>query len=114
MINIRFGTFETNSSSTHSLCICTEDEYEKWKNGEMVYDDDYQSLHPLTEENSKKLIELNHFSRDELSWDDYEFTTRNLAYDAAKEYHDYLEYYDHYFTTPSGDEMVAFGWYGHD
>ena len=26
--SIRYGVFETNSSSTHTLCICTEKEYE--------------------------------------------------------------------------------------
>lgn len=27
---------------------------------------------------------------------------------------DYFEYFTEHFTTPSGDEMVAFGFYGHD
>ena len=35
---IRFRTFETNSSSTHSCVICTEDEYNKWQQGELLYD----------------------------------------------------------------------------
>lgn len=35
---IRCGVFETNSSSTHSICICTKEDYDKWKNGEMLYD----------------------------------------------------------------------------
>ena len=38
MIQIRKNVFETNSSSTHSLCICTEDEYNKWQKGELLYD----------------------------------------------------------------------------
>ena len=33
MKTIRLGTFETNSSSTHSMVICSEEEYEKWANG---------------------------------------------------------------------------------
>lgn len=33
--NIKKG-FATNSSSYHSTIIFTEDEYEKWKNGEKV------------------------------------------------------------------------------
>lgn len=28
MKQVRRGVFETNSSSTHSITICTEDEYE--------------------------------------------------------------------------------------
>ena len=35
---IRRGVFETNSSSTHSLTICTEEEFNKWKNGELLFD----------------------------------------------------------------------------
>lgn len=30
MIQIRAGVFETNSSSTHSLCIMTQDDFNKW------------------------------------------------------------------------------------
>ena len=32
MRQIRFGTFETNSSSTHSLVIGTPEQIEKWEN----------------------------------------------------------------------------------
>lgn len=37
MIQIRQGVFETNSSSTHSLCITTENDYKKWCNGTNEY-----------------------------------------------------------------------------
>lgn len=43
---VREGVFESNSSSTHSLCICTKDEFEKWKNGELVYDYDQEKIIP--------------------------------------------------------------------
>lgn len=33
---IRFKTFETNSSSYHSCCILTDDEYKAYCNGEML------------------------------------------------------------------------------
>ena len=32
---IRFGVFETNSSSVHSLTIVSKEEYEKFKNDEL-------------------------------------------------------------------------------
>lgn len=35
MRTIRFGTFETNSSSTHSITMCMKDDYKKFKNGKM-------------------------------------------------------------------------------
>lgn len=31
MINTRYGLFETNSSSTHSVVILSKSQYEKWK-----------------------------------------------------------------------------------
>ena len=36
---IRTNTFETNSSSTHAIAICSEDTYLKWQNGDLYYDD---------------------------------------------------------------------------
>ena len=37
MINIRHNIFETNSSSTHSITMCSEDEYTNWKKGLLWY-----------------------------------------------------------------------------
>ena len=48
MYQIRQGVFETNSSSTHSLCICTKKEYEDLPNKE-----DY---HVLAQENNKVYV----------------------------------------------------------
>ena len=36
MITIRQGTFETISSSTHSMVICSQEEYNKWSKGELL------------------------------------------------------------------------------
>ena len=35
---IRRGTFETNSSSVHSLTLCSGSEYERWAVGELFYE----------------------------------------------------------------------------
>lgn len=37
MKQIRKNVFETNSSSTHTLAICTEDEYKDWKAGKLLF-----------------------------------------------------------------------------
>lgn len=37
MLKIRHNVFETNSSSTHSITMCTKDQYEQWKNGELYW-----------------------------------------------------------------------------
>jgi hypothetical protein len=38
MKQVRHGVFETNSSSTHSITICTEDLYNKFNYGHAYYD----------------------------------------------------------------------------
>ena len=35
MKTVRLCTFETNSSSTHAICMCTAADYEKFKNMEL-------------------------------------------------------------------------------
>ena len=39
MIQIRRNLFETNSSSTHSLTMCTEADWLNWERGNIVYDE---------------------------------------------------------------------------
>lgn len=95
MISIRKNVFETNSSSTHSLCICTENEYDKFKNGDMMYDDYNEELQFVSD---KELEE----EEDKYRYKSYE----NMG--------KWFEFYEEHFTTPSGDKMVAFGEYGYD
>lgn len=38
MRQIRRNVFETNSSSTHSLTMCSEDEFDNWRNGLILFD----------------------------------------------------------------------------
>ena len=38
MIKIRYGVFETNSSSVHSLIMCSDNEYQKFVDNELLYD----------------------------------------------------------------------------
>ncbi len=89
---IRPEVFETNSSSVHALTVCTKAEYAAFKNGELLYDnwDD-------------KLVSLEEKNDDTFDYD--EFQERGYEYGGT---------YSHQFTTPSGDEMVVFGYYGHD
>jgi len=91
-INIRKNVFETNSSSVHSLCICTEKEFDAWKKGELYYNywDDEFTKNPVDKWNEDNQTYEGFF---EESW---------------------LETYEEHFTTPSGDKMVAFGRYGRD
>lgn len=49
MISIRESTFETNSSSTHSLTICSSDEYKAWESGETIFSEGSEKFVKLTE-----------------------------------------------------------------
>lgn len=94
---IRRGVFETNSSSVHSLTMCTQSDYDKWKDGEFIYD--YWD---------GKLI-----STDELD-DDYE-EGRYYTYDRFNDYECFdFETFEDTFSTENGDTVIAFGYYGHD
>lgn len=88
---IRHGVFETNSSSTHSLIICTEEDFEAFRKGKKILDW------------RDNLVDINEKDSD----DNGDFRT----YDQMG---DYFEFYTEHFTTPSGDKMVAFGEYGYD
>ena len=134
MRQIRQNTFETNSSSTHSLVLCTEDEFNNWKSGKTLLNTythtfvDY--FEPSTKDYEEAKVDYaSGMTKYMKSWD-------NLTVEERKEYTvdyiknrddiDYLETYDQYsrdsyldwfsqkYTSPSGDKIVAFGRYGYD
>lgn len=132
---IRRGTFETNSSSTHSISICTEDEFTKWKNGELLYDEETEEFVPtnlLSDEDKLYAKEDYEIKKDEYSkdWDDLSDDTKEKYYHKyAKEnwvdtvgltYEDWLnenscfETYTYRYKTEHNDKIVAFGYYGND
>ena len=94
MIQIRENVFETNSSSTHSITMCSKEEYERWKNGMLLYD-----------EWGGKLVPIN----DGCEYDEDEFKTYEQFYDNY-----YLEKFYAEHRTASGEIVVAFGEYGYD
>lgn len=91
---VRRGLFETNSSSVHTLVMCSSEDYEKWKNGELLFDrwDD-------------KFVESN----EENIADDEDLLTYDQYYEDI-EYETFIQC----FKTEHGDEVVAFGYYGQD
>lgn len=91
---VRRGIFETNSSSVHSLTMCTADDYDKWERGELLYDKYNQELVPA------------------------EGVSDNSRYLSMKEFYAYYddegcyETFTQGFVTPTGEKVVAFGYYG--
>lgn len=132
---IRRGVFETNSSSTHSLTICSAEEFEAWKDGELLFDDWGEEFVPafsLDDSHKKMAKEEYENNKDEFSKDWKDLTenaknkyykkyvaTHNLIKNYAKTYNDYMHDYDletfvSSHTTKSGDKIVVFGKYGYD
>lgn len=123
MIQIREGVFETNSSSTHSICMCLKSEFEAWKSGMRVYDQwaeelrDAKYIREYLSENRKYYEELCACMHDLSDKELIRRVTKDeegnfLSYDAWC----HSEMYGHQdeFTTSSGETVVAFGEYGYD
>ena len=130
MLQVRRNVFETNSSSTHSLCLCTKDEYNKWtdeSNTSLVFYKNVGRLIPLSDAKEKiirikqryddqeEINRINSMSEEEL----YKFVTDDYYFYSYKMYQDQEDdeateiYYDE-FTTPKGDTVVMFGYEGYD
>lgn len=113
---IRRGVFETNSSSVHSLTMCSAEEYKKWERGEVLfwqYKDKFGTREEIMEELKTQSWHSN------VNWDDEDevndiFSDEEIQ--TCEEFfdNDYFETFERRHTTPSGDVVVAFGYYGHD
>lgn len=91
MIQIRQNIFETNSSSVHTLVICTEDEFKKFNNDELCVDDWNDTLVPFNKyDGSTRFLNSDEFFGD--NW---------------------LEYYEEHREI-NGTKIVVFGRYGRD
>ncbi len=116
---IRRGVFETNSSSVHSLTMCTDDEWNKWEKGEvLLYKGHFDTKENIINE-LKKLTWYSHYNfndMDEEEWE--EFCKDNYIYtwDSYDKYVDdrWYESFDDVYVTPNGEKIHAFGYYGHD
>ena len=92
---IRTSVFETNSSSVNSLTICTKDEWDKWENGELVFNRWLRKL-----DKPGMVDEADAVYSPEEFFDD----VQDECYETFKEN----------YVTPGGEEIIAFGYYGHD
>jgi len=106
---VRFGVFETNSSSTHNLSIVSKEMFEKFKNGELLI---------MGEELVTQEEALKEYKENQKRWyDSYEEWLENTrdveTYDEWKD-DECLETFIEEYTSASGDEIVVFGKYGTD
>lgn len=127
MLTVRQGTFETNSSSTHSITMCTESDFNAWGRGELYFDrwndelvtkevveEDFAKLreefinkHPDFDENDEEWLE----ELDDFVNDDKQYYTREQYFEYID---DCYETYEDRFTTSNGETVIAFGYYGYN
>lgn len=120
---VRRGVFETNSSSVHSITMCSGNTYSMWKSGEL-YKQRYGSRFATREEIINELKVEKKWNSDELMYPDVDWDNidevddiiRDNEWVTEEEYWDDVDYefFSESYTTPSGEEVVAFGYYGND
>lgn len=135
MRQIRKNVFETNSSSTHSLTMCTKEEYDNWKSGKLMFDIDSKEFVSPLEVTSKdfKEAEINYESskrKYQKNWDQLtkeeqeeytlEYVKENRALYEVVTYPEWLDrngYLDTFYREyiiKNNERIVAFGAYGYD
>ena len=135
---IRRGVFETNSSSTHSITMCSQSQFNDWKAGKVLFDNwkkIFVSPYEMTDTDREKardeyknLYECQSYYK---KWEDLSEDETNKWYEkyfsekcgsdkcdliTYENYFDYgyLETFVETYTSESGDKIVAFGEYGYD
>lgn len=105
---IRPSVFETNSSSVHSLSICSSEEYSKWKAGEIVYCPGKEEFKPVGEVDEVEIF-------DDSKWGFYD----DCIIDVTDLYFKYDDFFDaceddvavEKCATINGVEVWAIGWH---
>ena len=116
MIRIRRGVFETNSSSTHSIIICSDDEYKRLTQHELligVYSDQLISKDDAimkAKEYAPKYIDFEQMTDEQL----FCYLRENDIAVKLEDYGEEMEHYTDTYTTKGGEKIVAFGYYGYD
>lgn len=130
MLQIRYNIFETNSSSTHAMIMCSDEDYKKLISGEYMISGyeypnrEYNSFVARKEVYDWFWNEYYPQNRDYLESDygiidsSYDIETilaeEGIAYTFENFGGERYEQFDDEFTTPHGEIVHAFGYYGND
>lgn len=119
---IRRGVFETNSSSTHSITMCSGEEYDKWCSGNLLFwvgKKKFGTKEDIIEELKELTRWDNSLMYPDVNWDDDSvvadiFDSEEIQ--SSDEFFDdeYLETFEEKYHIPNGEEVVAFGKFGYD
>ena len=132
MMQIRYGIFETNSSSTHSLYFANDKEWNDFTAGKTLLDEDGNFIlwkdavetvieleqdrtynPPLWDEEKEKQLTPDEFRAlsKEKQYNDF---LKKYGYRSFESFGEYLEYYNESYTTKHGDHINVFGEYGNN
>lgn len=134
---VRKGVFETNSSSTHSICICSQEDFDAWKAGKTLYNEyknEFRSAEDFKISVTDKEVEDYYNNTKQEFYKSFTDLTseevlkvKNKLLKELKEntdtedfetysdwWRDYLESFERAYTSKSGDKIVVFGQYGYD
>ena len=119
MINIRFNTWETNSSSVHSITLCDPKDYEDWKEGKLLFfDPDWGAEKDYFPQFIKK-EDLKIFK------DKYPFIFKDTNHKEEYLYEDYVSFNQYIYNITGGadffeedlnykgNDLIAFGYAGY-
>lgn len=123
MFNIRANTFETNSSSVHTICITDDEKYQQWVEGKLYYNNgsEYNDFPDfVTYEEAKELDPEFPYPESE-DWEEWDFQGKDgywhekifVTFDQFFQNYDW-EHYNKEYITNDGNIVHAFGYYGHD
>lgn len=118
---IRRGVFETNSSSVHSITMCSDDEYKRWESGEAYVSDggDFFTRDEIVQKLKEKKSWRKELQYPNVNWDDEDEVNELIEdndYKTYSQYWDDMDYetFNDSYTTKSGEKIHAFGYYGED
>jgi len=137
MIAVRNNVFETNSSSTHSITMCSENDYNKWKKGELFYnkwEESFYTKQEIIEKAKEKQMNyikkkqegntLYHYqekyieAKNDEELYDLEYEEDGNTYYSYDKFWDYIESefeaFENEYKTSSGEKVIAFGYFGYD
>ena len=120
-LSVRSGVFETNSSSTHSLTMADEDDFELFEKGVLLYTGDVWSSSVCvrtpfcTWEEAREYMEkigkeINSCTPEEAL--DALLNEDFGSYETVFSEDDELESFIESFVSKSGDRIIAFGKFG--
>jgi len=99
---IRPSTFETNSSSTHSLIILSKEKFKKWEDGEIL-------LIPYSYDKFIEKDKLEEYMKSKKGWG---HTPQTFDEYSDELYESNLECDVENYTTEGGEEIVIVAEYG--